>query len=186
MDAALFDPFHYCALGHLHRGQTAGNPRLRYCGSPLKYSVSEAGQEKSVLSVKLNRTGEVAVEPVVFPPLRDLRTIRGTLEELLAPTAGEFASADYIQITVLTQGTEMGAAQKLRNVYPNYLQIHYQNPAAQALELEGRERLVRLSLTESYLAFYHQVTGQELSASGKAVLEALDRQMEQEREEENG
>lgn len=186
VDAALFDPFHYCALGHLHRGQTAGTPRLRYCGSPLKYSVSEAGQEKSVLSVKLDRTGEVAVEPVVFPPLRDLRTIQGTMEELLAPTAGEFASADYIQITVLTQGTEMGAAQKLRNVYPNYLQIHYQNPAAQALELEGRERLVRLSLTESYLAFYHQVTGQELSASGKAVLEALDRQMEQEREEENG
>ena len=126
------------------------------------------------------------MEPVAFPPLRDLRTIRGTMEELLAPTAGEFASADYVQITVLTQGTEMGAAQKLRNVYPNYLQIHYQNPAAQTLELEGRERLVRLSLTESYLAFYRQVTGQELSAPGKAVLEALGRQMEQEREEENG
>ncbi len=185
VDAALFDRFHYCALGHLHRDQTAGDPRLRYCGSPLKYSVSEENQKKSVRAVELGPKGELLDSRAVsFPPLRDVRTVRGAMEELLAPTAGEFASGDYVQITVLTKGTETGAAQKLRNVYPNYLCIHYQNPDAAPLELEGRERVARLSLEESYLAFYRQVTGQELSAPGRTVLETLCRKLEHQGEEE--
>lgn len=184
VDAALFDPFHYCALGHLHRGQAAGSPKMRYCGSPLKYSVSEAGHQKSVLSVELDREGEAAVTEVSVPPLRDLRTVQGTMEELLGPTAGEFASGDYVQITVRTQGTVVGAARQLRNVYPNYLQIRYQNPAIQALELEGRGELARLPLGEHFLGFYRQVTGQELSPAGKAVLETLSRQAEEEEREE--
>ena len=147
-------------------------------------SVSEAGHQKSVLSVELDREGEAAVTEVSVPPLRDLRTVQGTMEELLGPTAGEFASGDYVQITVRTQGTVVGAARQLRNVYPNYLQIRYQNPAIQALELEGRGELARLPLGEHFLGFYRQVTGQELSPAGKAVLETLSRQAEEEEREE--
>lgn len=185
VDAALFAPFHYCALGHLHRDQTAGDPKMRYCGSPLKYSVSEEHQDKSVRAVELGPRGELLDSRTVsFPPLHDVRTVRGTMEQLLAPTAGEFSSGDYVQITVLTGGTETGAAQKLRNVYPNYLRIRYQNPDALPPELEGRDRTARLSLEESYLAFYRQVTGQELSAQGRTVLETLCRRLERQEEEE--
>lgn len=185
VDAALFDQFHYCALGHLHRDQRAGDPKMQYCGSPLKYSVSEENQRKSVRAVELGPQGELLdSRQVSFPPLHDVRTVRGTMEELLAPTAGEFSSGDYVQITVLTRGTETGAAQKLRNVYPNYLRIRYQNPDAAPLELEGRDRVAGLSLEQSYLAFYRQVTGQELSAPGRAVLETLCRRPERQEEEE--
>lgn len=184
IDAALLDEFSYCALGHLHAGQTAGSPKMRYCGSPLKYSVSEEHHRKSALMVELNGEGEIRVEEIAFPPLRDVRTVRGTMEELLAPTAGEFSSGDYVQITVLTQGTVVGASRQLRNVYPNYLQIRYQNPATRELELGGHEKLARLTLAESYQEFYRRVTGQELSPQGKKVLEQLSRQAEEQREEE--
>ena len=153
VDASLFDGFSYCALGHLHACQQAGSPRMWYSGSPLKYSVSEEKQAKAALAVELDGAGAVCVTPVSLPALRDVRTVRGTMEELLAPTGGGFSSNDYVQITVLTQGTVLGASRQLRNVYPNYLQIRYQNPALQELSLGGAERLARLTMEESYRRF---------------------------------
>ena len=106
------------------------------------------------------------------------------LGRLLAPTGGGFSSNDYVQITVLTQGTVLGASRQLRNVYPNYLQIRYQNPALQELSLGGAERLARLPMEESYRRFYRQVMGQELSPEGCQVLRSLCQKAEESREEE--
>ncbi len=184
VDASLFDGFSYCALGHLHACQQAGSPRMWYSGSPLKYSVSEEKQAKAALAVELDGAGAVCVTPVSLPALRDVRTVRGTMEELLAPTGGGFSSNDYVQITVLTQGTVLGASRQLRNVYPNYLQIRYQNPALQELSLGGAERLARLTMEESYRRFYRQVMGQELSPEGCQVLRSLCQKAEESREEE--
>lgn len=184
VDAALFDGFSYCALGHLHACQQAGSPRMWYSGSPLKYSVSEEGQQKHALAVELDGAGAVCVTPVEVPALRDVRTVRGTMEELLAPTGGGFSSDDYVQITVLTQGTVLGASRQLRNVYPNYLQIRYQNPVLQEISLGGQEGMTRLSLEEGYLRFYRQVTGKELSPQAGRMLKRLCREMEESREEE--
>ena len=183
IDAGRLAGFSYCALGHLHSCQEAGSPRARYCGSPLKYSVSEEHQEKCVLSVTLDGGGEVSVERVSFPPLREVRSVRGTMEELLAPTGGTLASEDYVQITLLTQGTEVGAAQRLRNVYPNYLQIRYQNPAQRRLELEGHGELARMSLGEAYRKFYLQVTGHPLEPEPGRILDKLAREAGEGRDE---
>lgn len=155
-----------------------------YSGSPLKYSISEEGQQKHALAVELDGAGAVCVTPVEIPALRDVRTVRGTMEELLAPTGGGFSSDDYVQITVLTQGTVLGASRQLRNVYPNYLQIRYQNPVLQEISLGGQEGMTRLSLEEGYLRFYRQVTGKELSPQAGRMLKQLCREMEESREEE--
>ena len=185
VSAALFEDFCYCAFGHLHACQPVGKSgRMWYSGSPLKYSVSEEKQKKAALLVELDGDGDVRVERLSFPPRRDLRTVQGTMEELLAPTGGGVASEDYVQITVLTQGTEVGASQRLRNVYPNYLQIRYQNPASRKLELMGRGEFSRLTMTEAYLRFYRQVTGQELDPEGRKLLEKISRRAAEEREEE--
>lgn len=185
VSAALFEDFCYCAFGHLHACQRVGpSGRMWYSGSPLKYSVSEERQEKSALLVELDGEGDVRVQRLSFPPRRDLRSVRGTMEELLAPTGGGFASEDYVQITVLTQGTEVGASQRLRNVYPNYLQIRYENPASRKLELGGHGEFSRLTMTEAYLRFYRQVTGRELDPEGRKLLEKISRKAEEEREEE--
>lgn len=185
VDAALFDGFSYCAFGHLHACQPAGDSRMWYSGSPLKYSLSEEGHEKRALSVELDAAGAASVQKIFLPALRDLRSVRGTMEELLNPTGGGFSSDDYVQITVLTQGTVLGASRQLRNVYPNYLQIHYQNPAVRQLELGGHRSLAHRSMEECYLDFYREVTGQELSPEAAGVLRELCRRTaEEDRKEE--
>lgn len=183
--AGLFEDFSYCAFGHLHACQPVGkNGRMWYCGSPLKYSVSEEKQQKSALLVTLDGQGDVQTERLIFPPRRELRCVRGTMDQLLAPTGGGFASEDYVQITVLTQGTEIEASRRLRNVYPNYLQIRYENPASRRLTLSGHGELSRLTMDEAYLRFYRQVTGQELDDDGKKLLRKISREAQQRREEE--
>lgn len=84
MDGSVFDPFDYVALGHIHRPQNMGSPRLRYCGSPLKYSFSEAGHQKSVTVVELGAKGELQVRMVPLSPRRDLTQLRGSYMELTA------------------------------------------------------------------------------------------------------
>ena len=81
VDADLFDAFDYVALGHIHSPQHVGRDTLRYCGTPLKYSFSEAEQEKSVTVVELREKGEVELRQIPLTPLRDMRRIRGTYME---------------------------------------------------------------------------------------------------------
>lgn len=184
VSAALFEDFSYCAFGHLHACQPVGKSgRMWYSGSPLKYSVSEEKQEKRALLVELDGEGNIQMERLAFPPRRELRTVCGTMEELLGPTGGGFSSEDYVQITVLTQGTEIGASQRLRNVYPNYLQIRYQNPASEKIKWGGNGELAKLSMAEAYLRFYRQVTGQELGPEGQKLLEKISRKAAEQREE---
>ena len=183
IDAGRLSGFSYCALGHLHSCQEAGSPRARYCGSPLRYSVSEEGQEKCVLSVELDGAGEAAAQRVSFPPLRQVRTVRGTLPELLAGAGEGPASEDYVLVELLTHGTEVGAAQQLRNVYPNFLQIRYLDPVRQELELTGHGKLSRLSLGEAYRAFYREVTGHPLEEEPGRLLDRIAHDAEERREE---
>ena len=82
--APLFAAFDYVALGHLHGPQSVGRPTLRYSGSPLKYSFSECGHEKSVTLVTLKEKGQVEIQTLPLTPCRDLREIRGTYEEVTA------------------------------------------------------------------------------------------------------
>lgn len=179
VDSSRLEGFSYAALGHLHSCQEAGSPRARYCGSPLKYSVSEEHQEKCVLWVELDGNEEAAVTKIPIQPLREVRSVQGTMEELLAPTGGTFASEDYVQITLLTRGVEVGAAQRLRNVYPNYLQIRYQDPSQRKLELQSHGELVKLSLADAYRKFYLQVTGHPLAPEPDRILEKLAQEAEE-------
>ena len=82
IDAAVFEAFDYVALGHIHRPQNMGSGRIRYCGTPLKYSFYEANHEKSVTVINLEEKGDLSVRTVPLHPLRDMREIEGTYEEL--------------------------------------------------------------------------------------------------------
>ena len=87
---ARFEGFHYVALGHLHRPQDLAAGRIRYSGSPLAYSFSEAGQAKSVTLVELDGTGAVTTEQIALAPKRALRRLSGEIAGLLreAPADG--------------------------------------------------------------------------------------------------
>ena len=128
VDASVFEPFDYTALGHIHSPQWVGRETLRYCGTPLKYSVSEAGQEKSVTKVCLGEKGAVTVTAIPLKPLQDLRTIRGTYLEVTSRSFyQESNQEDYVQVTLTDEEDVPDAVQKLRVIYPNLLGLSYDN-----------------------------------------------------------
>ena len=128
VDAAVFAPFSYVALGHIHRPQNIGTPRVRYSGTPLKYSFSEAGDEKSVTMAELDGKGEVSLRTIPLTPKRDLREVKGTYEELMKKENYEgTATEDYLHIVLTDEEDVPDAMRKLKTVYPNVLRLDYDN-----------------------------------------------------------
>lgn len=128
VDASLFDMFDYVALGHIHTPQHAGRKEVRYCGTPLKYSFSEAGQTKSVTVAELGAKGDIRLRQIPLVPIRDMRKLRGTYLEV---TARDFYSGmntdDYMLITLTDEDDIPDGMQKLRAVYPNLMRLEYDN-----------------------------------------------------------
>ena len=158
VSAALFDGFDYVALGHLHSPQRLSGGRVRYCGSPLKYSLSEERQRKAALVVELGAAGECAVTERPVSPLHELRTARGTLEALTAP---ECSSEDYVYAELTDEGALMDPVGALRLTYPNLIGMRFAaaRSAEGVAEAEVRDAERRTPL-EHFSAFYEAQNGQ--------------------------
>ena len=179
VDAAVFHGFDYVALGHIHRPQNMGGEgcreRIRYCGTPLKYSFSEAHHEKSVTVAELGEKGSLQIRTSALQPLRDLREIRGTYLEV---TQKEFyqgsAVDDYLHITLTDEEDVPDAVGKLRILYPNLMKLDYDNRrtrSSQNLELtEGAETQSPLEL---FHTFYEMQNNQPMSQEQEAFMEEL-------------
>ena len=128
VDASVFEPFSYVALGHIHRPQNIGSPRIRYSGTPLKYSFSEAKDEKSITISELDAKGAVSVRTIPLKPDHDLREIKGTYDELMKKEnyAGT-ATDDFLHIILTNEDDVPDAMRKLKTVYPNILRLDYDN-----------------------------------------------------------
>ena len=133
IDASVFAPFDYVALGHLHRAQSLADGRAWYSGSPVCYSFSECGQEKCALMVELRRKGEVSVERLPFVPVHRMTKRRGTFEELYRT---ENACADYVQATLTDENDVPDAAARLAQIYPNLMQVLYDNARTHARQAD--------------------------------------------------
>ena len=174
----LFDPFDYVALGHLHRAQSVGRPTLRYCGTPLKYSFSESGQEKSVTLVTLEEKGRVKIEAIPLCPMRDLREVRGTYETV---TSRKFYQGmqveDYLHVILTDEEDVPEAMGKLRTIYPNLLKLSYDNLRTQSTgEILGAERPEEKTLFQDLYQLQnnqpmHQVQEEFLKAEMEKIWE---------------
>ena len=128
VDASVFDAFDYVALGHIHGPQNIGTNRIRYCGTPLKYSFSEAGHYKSVTVAELGEKGDLMLRTLPLIPKRDLRQIRGTFAQLTDPEHYRHTEKeDYLHIALTDEEDVPEAVGKLRLVYPNILKLSYDN-----------------------------------------------------------
>ena len=130
VDVSVYDAFDYVALGHVHRPQRVGRDTVRYSGSPLKYSFSEARYGKSVALVELGekKPGDDVGECVSFKliplvPLHDVREVRGTLADVLAMGA----ESDYLHITLSDEHPQLDAMAKIHEVFPNAMMLDYDN-----------------------------------------------------------
>jgi DNA repair protein SbcD/Mre11 len=172
---ARFEGFHYVALGHLHRPQTLAGGRIRYAGSPLAYSFSEAGHAKSVTLVELDAAGGAHAEEIPLTPKRALRRLEGTLEEVLAGDTAQ-GCEDYLHVRLTDPNPVWDPMTRLREAFPNVLELAFARhemldddaagPAAAACRAADP-----LDLLD---AFYVEMRRQPLPDAGRAVaLEAI-------------
>lgn len=179
--AEVFATFDYTALGHIHRAQNVGSERVRYSGTPLKYSFAEWQQEKSVTLVELGEKGSVSVTALPLAPLRDLRKLRGSYEELMSrefydelPKDSDGLLRDFYHLTLTDEEDVPDAVQKLRSVYKNLLQLEYDNKRTRTDNaIEGAERVVEKSPLELMEEFYQLQNNQALSEKQRAYLQGL-------------
>lgn len=128
IDVSIFDDFDYVAMGHIHRGQKLVRDTVRYAGSPLKYSFSEVNHRKNVPIIDLKEKDNINIEFVDLVPIRDMRIIKGKLDNLLDKEVISKENADdYISAIVTDEDYIMDAIGKLRSVYKNILRLEYQN-----------------------------------------------------------
>lgn len=175
VDAGVFADFDYVALGHIHRPQNIGSPAVRYCGTPLKYSFSEAGNEKSVTVVELGKKGDLKVDTVPLIPLRDLREVRGTFGELTDRNnyAGT-ATEDYMHITLLDEEDIPDAVGKLRTIYPNLMQLDYDNTRTRASrQIDAAEDVERRDPIDLFSEFYELRNNQPMTEEQRRYALAL-------------
>lgn len=173
--ADLFDDFDYVALGHLHRPQKAGRETVRYSGTPLKYSFSEANDTKSITMVELGPKGDVQVKTIPLTPMRDMRRISGSFAEVTAPAFYEEQERDdYLEITLTDDSDVPGAFSQLRTIYPNLLSLRYagtdrtfETSNLTVKELEEADPFDLVS------GFFREQTGKELRPEQEGLLKDL-------------
>lgn len=175
VDVSVFEPFDYVALGHIHGPQQVGRETVRYCGTPLKYSFSEAKHQKSVTVVELGEKGAVSVRTVPLTPMRDLAELRGTYEELTFRGFYDGTSypRNYVHITLTDEEDIPDAVSKLRIIYPNLMKLDYDNKRTRAgIVLEGAEDQQRSPL-ELLEEFYEKQNGQPMGEEQRAFAKSL-------------
>lgn len=176
VDSGVFAPFDYVALGHLHGAQHIGRETVRYAGSPLKYSFSEARQHKSVTVVTLGEKGDVQVRTVALTPLRELREIRGSYDELTARSFYEHTTyrSDYLHLILTDEQDVFDAMSRLRTIYPYLMTLDYDNArtrAAGGMSVPAEtERRTPLELFE---ALYTRQNHQPMSEVQRAYIVQL-------------
>ncbi len=167
ISAARFAGFHYVALGHLHRPQSLAEGRLRYAGSPLAYSTSEANQQKSVTLVELDAQGGVTTQELPLTPLHPLRILRGDLATLLAAT-----SQDYLALELTDPLPIAEAQRRLAQNYPRIIGLRWVAEAlpSTATALPAAARAA--SPLQQFEAFHQAMRGAPLPPEARPVVTA--------------
>ncbi len=171
VDASVFVDFDYVALGHIHGPQNVGSNRIRYCGTPLKYSFSEETHLKSVTVVELKRKGELQLHTVPLIPKRELRSLRGPFEALL--DSGK-STEDYIHAILTDEEDVPEAMNKLRVIYPNIMHLSYDNTRTHSDRMiEDLEDARSKSPLEVFEALYETQNNQPMSQEQREFCEGL-------------
>jgi len=179
VSASIFKDFDYVALGHIHKPQNMGSETIRYCGTPLKYSFSEAKQRKSVTVVELQDKGNTVVHTVELIPKRDMVEIKGTYMELTAKSYYDQMNVeDYVHITLTDEDDILDALNKLRTIYKNIMKLDYDNQRTRTnTVISGQADIENKSPLELLSEFFELQNNQPLSPMQKAFSEKLINQL---------
>ena len=175
VDLSAFDAFDYVALGHIHGAQNI-SPRVRYCGTPLKYSFSEAKQQKSVTVAELKEKGTLEIRTVPLTPERDMHEIRGTYEEIASKNFYENTTyrSDYMHVTLTDETDVPDAMAKLRVIYRNLMTLSYDNTRTRArTELGAAAETEKKTPLDLFAEFYEKQNGAPMDEEQRAFVRGL-------------
>lgn len=173
VDYRVFGDFDYVALGHLHGAQHVGREAVRYAGSPVKYSFSEARQEKSATLITLGIKQDITIQKLPFTPVHDMREIKGTLAQLTSPEVlAEIDLSDYLHITLTDEEEIYDVFGKLRAVYPNVMALDFDNKRTRAAGAQGLTGAVmkEKSTMELFCEFFEKQTGSPLTPMQEQIM----------------
>ena len=165
----LFEGFSYTALGHLHGPQFRGAEKIRYSGSPLKYSFSEERQNKSVTLIDLLPQQDISIKKIPVKPIRNMRTLHGSLDSLLSAGNSDSKREDYLRIQLTDTHAILDVMSKLREVFPNVLHLERPGLLVHRLLKNDREQLKKGELS-MFRDFYQQITSENLSTEQDQII----------------
>jgi exonuclease SbcD len=172
VDAAVFGGFDYVALGHLHGPQRMGRDSLRYSGSPLKYSFSEAGHQKSLTVVEMGPKGSLETRQVPLTPRHDLKELKGSYEQVAGKAFYDALDReDYFRVTLTDEQDQPDAMAKLRVIYPRLMRLDYDNKRTRAQDsLNDAGDTRALSPLELFDSLFREQNGQDLTTQQREYL----------------
>lgn len=176
VDAGLLSKFDYVALGHLHGSQGVGG-NIRYAGSPIKYSFSEWKQKKSVTLVEIKGKGNIAVTALPLLPIRNMREIKGSLEQLLSnEVSSQGNKEDYLRVILTNEEEIIDPMGKIRSIYPNVMALDFENSRT-IIDVSdtalGTDKLERLSPYDLFCEFFLEMSGAVLSEEQVQIVRDL-------------
>lgn len=165
VDSTILEPFDYVALGHLHKSQHIGKETIRYCGTPLKYSFSEANDKKTITIVDIKDKNNISIDTIPLIPKRDLREIKGSYMDITSKKYYENINTDdYMHITLSDEDDILDALGKLRTIYPNIMKLDYDNTRTRAQNnIPGTNSIANKKPIELISEFYNMQNGQEMT-----------------------
>ena len=170
IDVSVIESFDYAALGHIHGAQMVKKPYIRYCGTPLKYSVSEEHHKKSITMVTLRNKGEEPViETIPLTPLQEVRREKGLLKEILE-RATEKNCHDFVSITMTDEKEPYNPKEQLEEVYDSILELRIENSRTRSLMEEKEELDVQLRPMEIFRSFYEEMNQQTMSEEEENIM----------------
>lgn len=182
VDARHFQPFHYTALGHLHQAHHVLSENIRYSGSILKYSSSEAAHKKGYLIAEMDADGKVTIEKRLLKPRRDIRIVEAAMEDLLNHPYSE----DYVFVRLLDKMPVLSPMERIRSVYPNAMHVERKYAffgSDVENESEGKAAPSKMNELDRFSAFYKEVKGTEPTEEIEALFtEALGELLREENE----
>lgn len=169
VSAGHFAAFDYVALGHLHGAQQVERAEVRYAGSPLKYSFSEARQKKSVVFCEMDGAGRVTPELLPLVPLRDMREICGRFADILEMVPSD----DYMHITLTDEDDVINAPARLAQIFPNLMKLDQERTGAGERRAQEPKAVLNRGPLELFAEFYSGQSGRELNERQRALLQKL-------------
>lgn len=165
IDSSVFMDFDYVALGHIHSPQNIKIEKIRYCGTPLKYSFSEINNKNSVTIVEIKKKNDINISTIPLIPLRNMREIKGTYNDLTLKKNYENTNTnDYIHAILTDENDIPDALMKLRSIYPNLMKLDYDNNRTRNIQhLENGAEIESKTNIEHFSDFFEIQNNQKMT-----------------------